>query len=280
MFAATEFVHVLLTRFNALVGYGANPRRRLDPAWLSERFRLFDRFCYPSVCAQTASFHWLVFFDEETPEEFKQLIELHDRITPVYLGGRLTDERIAAFVADRFADSAGHLITTRLDNDDALADDYLERVQSAFHGQDFELVNFPFGYEWCKGRLYHRVARSNTFISLIERMPTDGRLPRTVHCGAHDKLGEVAKVRQLLTPPLWLVTIHGGNAANELLGIRRLRAGEPTGFRRQGGLGLVDDPSAARAGDLVRSVFSLLALPVRRRDRIVPRLRTLTRAAA
>ncbi|HZT14873.1 MAG TPA: glycosyltransferase [Gaiellaceae bacterium] len=268
-------MHVLLTRFNVLVGYGADPERRLDPAWLVERFRLFDRFCYPSVCAQTASFHWLVFFDAATPPEFKRVVELHARLAPVYVEGRLTDERIAGFVAERFAHQARYLLTTRLDNDDALGDDYMERVQSAFRGQDFEFLNVPLGYEWYRGHLYHRVARSNTFISLIERVPADGRLPTTVHCGPHDTLHRVGKVRQLLGPPRWLVTIHGGNAANELLGIRRLRVNEPTGFRRQGGLHLVEDSPVVRISDLFRSASSLLATPLRRRDRIVPRLRAI-----
>jgi hypothetical protein len=61
------FRHVLLTRFNAR--FAAKwTELCLDPAWLGHRFSLFERFCYPSVQAQTSTgFTWLVFFHEGTP---------------------------------------------------------------------------------------------------------------------------------------------------------------------------------------------------------------------
>jgi hypothetical protein len=261
------FVHVLLTRFNVRVGYGAAAWRGADEDWLETRLALFDAFCYPSVRAQTARFRWLVFVDAETPEPFRRRLESYDGATVVYVSGRLADERIAEAVVEHVELDAPHLITTRLDNDDAIGDTYLERVQRAFRGQELEFVNLPLGYEWHAGRLYHRVSRSNTFISLVERVPRSGERPRTVHCAPHTDLRSVAPIRQVVAPPLWLVTIHGGNAANRQLGIRRLRRGVPPAFRRQGDLRLVDEGLAPAGADLARSTGRLLTAPLSRLER-------------
>src|ERR1700735_3717087 len=64
--------HVILTRFN--VRYeedSAVPSIGVDPGWLQERFRLFEKYCLPSVLGQTdQNFRWLLFFDRATPEPF------------------------------------------------------------------------------------------------------------------------------------------------------------------------------------------------------------------
>src|SRR5690242_18014538 len=82
MRAAIDFSHVIMTPFNV-----ARPRRtepiRLDPGWLAQRFELFERFCLPSVAAQSAGgFTWMVYFDAATPQPFRDRVEACQRRFP------------------------------------------------------------------------------------------------------------------------------------------------------------------------------------------------------
>ena len=82
MQVGVDFTHAIMTRFNV-----ARPKRsdpiRLDPEWLAGRFDLFEKYCLPSVAAQTArDFHWLVYFDAATPEPLRARIEACRRIFP------------------------------------------------------------------------------------------------------------------------------------------------------------------------------------------------------
>jgi hypothetical protein len=75
----STFNHFILTRFNVKVSF-AEPGAGLEPAWLLHRFELFDHFCYPSVRGQSnLNFKWLVLFDSNTPDSFKEKIAAYAR---------------------------------------------------------------------------------------------------------------------------------------------------------------------------------------------------------
>ena len=65
-----NFSHFLITRFNLNLyerDKHAAPTR--TARWLEHRFEVFERYCLPSVAAQTATdFRWLCLFDAATPE--------------------------------------------------------------------------------------------------------------------------------------------------------------------------------------------------------------------
>ena len=128
-----NFTHLVLTRFNTAIGY-APSLRRLDSDWLRERLILFERFCMPSMAAQQdAQFQWVVFFDAASPAWFKDKIKSYGTlIMPLYIDGLATDPVIAERVARTGLVSSQYLVTTRLDNDDALASNHLATVQKAF----------------------------------------------------------------------------------------------------------------------------------------------------
>lgn len=51
------------------------PAHRTD-RWLEHRFEVFERYCLPSVAAQTSgNFTWLCLFDAATPEPYRSRIE-------------------------------------------------------------------------------------------------------------------------------------------------------------------------------------------------------------
>ena len=68
-----NFSHFLITRFNL------NRTAR----WLEHRFEVFERYCLPSVAAQTATdFRWLCLFDAATPEPYRRRIASYRAVCP------------------------------------------------------------------------------------------------------------------------------------------------------------------------------------------------------
>ncbi|MCU1424755.1 MAG: hypothetical protein JWM51_1046, partial [Microbacteriaceae bacterium] len=74
---SAEADHVLLTRFN-LPSAGVESLIRAQEGWLRTRVELFERYCVPSVLAQTSSsYRWLIYFDPESPQWLKDRVEVH-----------------------------------------------------------------------------------------------------------------------------------------------------------------------------------------------------------
>ena len=219
------FSHVLLTVFNVRVHYGGGVAPDLD--WLTHRFDLFDNFCYPSVRAQTnTNFRWLVFFDTGTPAVFRKKIECYARwqnFIPHFVDHSMGVEEFAQMKRDvifRGMPASDYLISTSLDNDDAVSREYVAEVQRQFRGQDFEFINFTRGYALNKatGRLYRKIDSSNPFVSLIERV--EGF--KTVWVASHTQLASWGTIRQVDTKPMWLQVIHGRNVINRVGPRRRV----------------------------------------------------------
>ena len=171
------------TRFNMVMKGGIEladksgaPTRTNE--WLARRFDLFERICLPSLMAQTdTDFHWLVFFSDRTPEPFlTRIAELKQRFhpfIPCFLKDFEQQEgRFKHEVHKRLAPTDEHIITARIDNDDAFHRTYLERLHAEFHGQDDEIINFPNGlqYDMDQGVLVDMRKPSNPFIARIERI--------------------------------------------------------------------------------------------------------------
>jgi len=218
-----EFGHVILTVFNVRLQFGGNTAP--DEEWLKHRFDLFDSFCYPSVRGQkNLNFKWLVFFDVSTPEHFRKKIASYaqwENFVPYYVDHPMSVDLFAGMKKDVISQAiprTNHLISTLLDNDDALSMNYVESIQNLFCGQKFEFINFTNGYVLNKenNRLYSKKDDSNPFISLIETMEDF----KTVWCGSHHELSSQGNMRQVETHPMWLQVVHGRNVLNNV-GIRR-----------------------------------------------------------
>ncbi|MEO7061282.1 MAG: glycosyltransferase [Lapillicoccus sp.] len=213
----TDVDHVVLTRFNVRMDTYEHP----PTGWLDGRIDLFEQYCLPSVRAQTTQgFTWLLFFDSETPTEslarMRALAE--DGLFDVVLvEGQFTRARAAEHVQSRAR--APFLITTRVDNDDAVATDFIQTVQAQFGRQDLEFVNLVDGAQLWEGRTYLRPYTKNPFVSLVERR-TD-RPPHTVFISRHFAVDETGPVLNVRTRhPMWLQVVHGGNVLNEIVGLR------------------------------------------------------------
>lgn len=216
----SQFNHFFLTKFNVRAFPELRPG--CEPDWLEKRFQLFDQFCFPSMQKQSnQNFKWLVFFDVDTPETFKQKIANYAKqwhnFVPVYLDcplpyGQFPDE-VRAVVRQYIPSDCEYLITTWLDNDDAIHRDYVQMIQDNFACQESETLNFIFGYQLCNGKLYFDFEFANHFISLIERY--DPTSFNTCLCRPHKEIYEVCRSAQkILCKPVWIEVVHGSNYMN------------------------------------------------------------------
>ena len=131
-----DLQHFILTRFNLRLwsqDKNGDPVRSRE--WLENRFELFEKYCLPSVANQSCKdFTWIILLDSRTVEEFKKRIE-DDRdrcpqIVPVYVEpaeGQNFAKIFQSSVVERL--NGERVITTYLDNDDALDVHFVEDLQ-------------------------------------------------------------------------------------------------------------------------------------------------------
>ncbi|MFR7649013.1 MAG: glycosyltransferase [Alistipes sp.] len=72
-----NYSHFIITRFNLnLYAQDKHDLPTRTDRWLEHRFEVFERYCLPSVAAQTSgNFTWLCLFDAATPESCRRRIE-------------------------------------------------------------------------------------------------------------------------------------------------------------------------------------------------------------
>lgn len=277
MQVGTDFVHVILTRFN-LATPGRESTIRNQPGWLGERFDLFEKYCLPTMAAQTArGFQWVIYFDKDTPEPFRsrieacrQICDFHPYFTPMFPGEHWPVS-VREVLAEKQLPETPWLLTTRLDNDDGLAADFVARVQAAVTSQppargSFNVTN---GYVFDGRRTYALAHPSNAFASLLERFDESAR---TISSIQHMHLAEEGPITQVGGPGAWLQVVHGGNVSNKIRG-RRVPAAELEGrFPASIGLG------ADKASSLAIAAENLVLAPLREaRDRAADLVRSLRR---
>ncbi len=213
------FDHLVLTRFSAILPGQTEP---LPEDWLRYRLQFFYDTAYPSLAAQqgAARFQWLVFFDDRCSAAFRaEVQELSAGVfEPVWTHEPFRLSACAKAVSKR-ARSA-HLITTRVDSDDAVSTDFIASVQEQFEHQDLVFVNFARGFQIDRsGWVYVRTQPSSPFLSLIEHR-VEGSVPLTVFASKHHLARRLAPIREVRSAPMWVQVVHGGNVSNVVEGRR------------------------------------------------------------
>jgi hypothetical protein len=213
--------HVLTTRFNVRFAHSpSSSAHALSLPWLEERIALFEKYCLPSVLYQTVKPDvWLIWLDEHSPpqlwEKAKQWQAQAGFIRPVAIGA--FDVPVAVDSVREHADlSAGWLLTSRLDNDDAIHPHFFEAIRRhAVEGRR-EFLNVPRGLIIAGGKCFRKSISANPFIAFSE--PSSD--PKTVWAEQHGLLASVAPVRQVPLRDGWIQIVHGGNLSNTVRGVR------------------------------------------------------------
>jgi hypothetical protein len=246
--------HVLLTRFN-LPTHGHESLVRAKANWLHDRTQLFDRYCHPSVAAQTdQNFSWVIYFDPESPEWLMNWIRAHEaagHFTPLFRE-QVPREVLLADIEEVLGRRPNWLITSNLDNDDSIAVDFVERVKSAPTKGSRTAVYLADGLIRRDGKLYRHHYPLNPFCSVVETWDA----PVTAWNYWHISLPDHMPATILRGGPGWLQVVHGANVSNRVRGRLTRTAQHRSAF--PGLLEDLDEPSpTARIAD------ALVAVPMR-----------------
>lgn len=210
--------HVILTRFN-LPTPGAESMVRAREGWLRERIDLFERYTVPSIIRQSVhDFRWIVYLDPESPDWLiERLAPYIDSglFTPLYRES-VTWQDVAADVRGLTGAGGSLLLTTNLDNDDAVAGDFVERVQRLARTHKRAALFLRSGLIVRDGELYLRRDDENAFCSVVE--PWEG--VQTAWRDWHTLLRAHFPVVIDAGRPAWLQVVHGGNVSNHVHGVR------------------------------------------------------------
>lgn len=206
--------HLLMTRYNIPVHFGPRGAKwdPLDPDYLSQRQRLFERFCIPSVQRQRCKdFQWIVFFHPDTPAKYTDVL---DGIATVVYASAPNE---CLELARKMADPDGPNITTRIDNDDAIADTFIGEIQKAAKSRPSDkpyVLTFPLGayVSLSRARYYRKHYVSNPFLTLVEPKEID----RPILFLNHSRVEERFPIEEIETrDPMWLSVVHDTNVLNQ-----------------------------------------------------------------
>jgi hypothetical protein len=210
--------HVLLTRFN-LPSRGFESLVRAQEGWLRDRIVLFERYCLPSVKAQSnRNFRWIIYFDPESPAWLLERVrELSGdgAFVPLFRA-EVSPSELLEDIRSVGAGDRKVLITTNLDNDDGLAVDFVERVQGAAAGQRVTAIYLSSGLVMGSGSVFLRNDPANAFCSVSAPRSA----PVTCWAAWHNRLGQSMEVRTLRGAPAWLQVVHDHNVSNRIRGRR------------------------------------------------------------
>ena len=235
--------HYLVTQWNCDL---------YDLGWLQRRKKIFERFTLPSVKAQNnKNFEWLLVSDSRTPNEFKQILNSYDasviyhdfenhvwKYPPVpdetLMQRSVRLETIGEVVADYIGkQDVDYIITSRLDNDDCIAFDYIDNVQKHskifWDSQNKFWLSFVRGYKWNEDNIFPHSSKWNSFLSFIE--PPENL--KTAYQCCHTLAGASGYPVNILRrglPPFWLEVIHGENVLNR----RKRSRGQRSAKEEQG----------------------------------------------
>ncbi len=233
-----KILHLIYTRFNLQLaeklevlkikeGWDLGP----PDAWMDHRIPLFEKYCFSSIVNQTnQNFIWFILCDSGTKEPYKETLLKFKRSNII-----ISLQPVDPFALDMDAPGWGAvrkktnelfsdhdvLLTTRLDNDDALHKDYVNVMQTTmldvFKKNPHEqwLVNMINGYKYkhASGELYSTEMKNCQFQTMIETI----KPARTIlGLGNHSTAHERCETGQFAHAPLWMQIIHEKNIYNRV----------------------------------------------------------------
>lgn len=197
------FHHFIVTRYSLL---------RVNPEWQARRLELLRAVYLPSLQSQTnPNFSVKLLVNDRMPRKFRLAMEdcfPDDRFSVVTTGFSHYNFKDAdrRWLRDWLLKETGaeFLITTRVDSDDAVAVDFVERIQDQFAEQVDTAVSFPYGYTFVDGMYYLRRYPGNMFLSMIS--PRDSC--RHCHQASHGRLTKEFDTVYVDDSPGWVHFRH------------------------------------------------------------------------
>ncbi len=221
-----ELQHFILTRFNILLWRQDKKGSKVRTTkWLEHRFLLFEKYCLPSIKNQTChEFEWIVLFDSMTPDNFKARIEVYQKecpqLIPVFVEpekGRIFADIFRSEVVKRL--KAKRVLTTYLDNDDALNVRHVEDIQQrAAIASDGTFINYDDGYQYYTDDMFMMRVHypTNHFVSVVEN-GDPATLKGIYGFGSHATIKRIkgVKIMCVKNQRMWCEVVHEKNIMND-----------------------------------------------------------------
>lgn len=265
--------HTLLFTRYFLRGFAPRNRPELDTAqikaWFAAREPLFRTYTLPSVLAQRhAGFTWFILVDEPfadlVPAEIRpeavdpriQLVSGDEDGQPIASLSEL-DRLVSTQISRQFermrADGVVDPVVTvaRLDNDDAIAVDFLELLNrlgviAQREGQTRDtVVSFPHGLQYMRNREFSTyIFNNNHFLASLHAAPEPAG--RRVHALSFNHSYVFAKAPRAVIAntdlPMWVEVVHGENLINQYRPIAPRRGNQGLAERFGSGYPVEEDP--------------------------------------
>ena len=212
-----NFRHIILTRFN--LQFDPQSTIHIQETWLHERIRLFKQYCLPAIEQQTShNFTWVLLASDHTPEHVKNLLlectQSHSYIRVHFCP--YTDNLNAMYksIGQEYAIGYAYLLSTRMDNDDMLAANFVETLQAHLREPQnkFSFYTFPHGiqlFETDQQAFGVRFDR-NHFLSLLE--PTTDVSTCLGFDHTQVPTNQLIKLKE---KAMWCEIVHNSNICND-----------------------------------------------------------------
>ena len=210
------FRHLIVTRFNTGL-YSPVSRARLRPdEWMAHRLRLFETITLPSLAEQDCqSFTWCIGIDPATPDADRQRLE---RLCAPQSNIRIVVPQLEqdAWLSD-IEPGPYDLLTTRIDNDDALHHDAVATLHETYrtHAEQMSrpwVMVFPFGaiLDVPSRRAWIMEYWFNNTPTAVENRDE----AETIWRWQHDRIPAEVPRCYIKDKPYWLQVVHDQNIIN------------------------------------------------------------------
>lgn len=207
------FIHILITRFNVPWVNGVSP----DENWLNQRMEIFLKYCLTGVKSQTVNnFTWFIYIDVLTPEwalsQLENNVPVNTHLIKVHTFEQMK-KQVSTDLITLNQQKSDYIITSRLDNDDAISPEYIQLIQKNFKKKHGEFINFYQGlcYNIKKQMFSTYTYKNSPFLSKIECVNNG-----ITSILDHDHVETLAQIQ--LNGNHWVQIIHGQNVSNGLRG--------------------------------------------------------------
>lgn len=223
----SQFIHIITTRFNVPTENWSQTREGYTPLsdeWHDHRFDLFQKYTFPSFKNQkNKNFVWLVFFGVNTSEKYRLIIGKLKRefpnFTPIFVrdGGEI-NSGITGIFRNYFQEDTRFVISTDIDNDDILHEDFVNTVQNLFKPLHNTVIDLRRGLQMSLISQNHVLineyyAVANPFVSIVEHISSF----KTIMNEWHKNFRNYENVISYDHRSLFIQFIHTHNLVNKTL---------------------------------------------------------------
>lgn len=169
-----SYRHIIITRFN--LQYESSSDIHLQPEWLEQRFLLFETYCLPSIQNQTCQdFKWIILCSEQTPAIYQSRLQHYATTYPniaLHFCPYYEDVNQLYHIIGKQYCTASYLLSTRMDSDDMIANDFVEHLQQSIIQRHLQpaIYTFPSGIQCFlqEHKAFAVVDKKNHFLNYLE----------------------------------------------------------------------------------------------------------------